>query len=150
MKMKVIVDNLSQLPHQSLNGVSRRKVGRHAAREEGGRWEEAAVPAPSITGITSQGHTCAPGPPAQQVYLQETGGWKEAQEQLVRYQLAGQDQRLLLCPDLRRERQQMQAQTLLGQEGGCLGLSREKKASCGATQAFCPLSIHPEPIQEQL
>ncbi|XP_044243103.2 fibrocystin isoform X2 [Ursus arctos] len=150
MKMKVFVDKLSQLPHQSLNGVSRRKVGRRAAREEGGRWEEAAVPAPSITSVTSQGHTCAPGPPAQQVYLQETAGWKEAQEQLVRYQLAGQDQRLLLCPDLRREQQQMQVQSLLGQKGGCLGLSQEKKASCGAPQTFCPLPVHPEPIQEQL
>ncbi|XP_045658178.1 fibrocystin isoform X2 [Ursus americanus] len=150
MKMKVFVDKLSQLPHQSLNGVSRRKVGRRAAREEGGRWEEAAVPAPSIISVTSQGHTCAPGPPAQQVYLQETAGWKEAQEQLVRYQLAGQDQRLLLCPDLRREQQQMQVQSLLGQKGGCLGLSQEKKASCGAPQTFCPLPVHPEPIQEQL
>lgn len=131
--MKVIVDRLNQLPHQSLNGVSRRKVGRRAAQKEGGRREEVVAPAPSITGVTSQGHTCDPGSPAQQVYLQETGTWKEAQEQLVRYQMAGQDQRLLLCPDLRQEREQMQGQTPLSQERGHLGLSQEKKASCGAT-----------------
>ncbi|XP_044927182.1 fibrocystin isoform X1 [Mustela putorius furo] len=133
IKMKVIVDRLNQLPHQSLNGVSRRKVGRRAAQKEGGRREEVVAPAPSITGVTSQGHTCDPGSPAQQVYLQETGTWKEAQEQLVRYQMAGQDQRLLLCPDLRQEREQMQGQTPLSQERGHLGLSQEKKASCGAT-----------------
>ncbi|XP_059034219.1 fibrocystin isoform X8 [Mustela lutreola] len=150
IKMKVIVDRLNQLPHQSLNGVSRRKVGRRAAQEEGGRREEVVAPAPSITGVTSQGHTCAPGSPAQQVYLQETGTWKEAQEQLVTYQMAGQDQRLLLCPDLRQEREQMQGQTPLSQERGHLGLSQEKKASCGATQEFCPHSVHLETIQEQL
>lgn len=148
--MKVIVDRLNQLPHQSLNGVSRRKVGRRAAQEEGGHREEVVAPAPSITGVTSQGHTCAPGAPAQQVYLQETGTWKEAQEQLVRYQMAGQDQRLLLCPDLRQEREQMQGQTPLSQERGHLGLSQEKKAFCGATQAFCPHSVHLETIQKQL
>ncbi|XP_072688783.1 fibrocystin [Canis lupus baileyi] len=150
MKIKVIMDKVNQLPHQSLNGVSRRKVSRRAVREEGSSREEDVVPAPRIISITSQGHTCVPGSPDQQIYLQEAGNWKEAQEQLVSYQLAGQDQRLLLCPDLRRERQQLQGQSQLGQEGGSVGLSQEKKASGGATQASCPHLVHPETIQEQL
>ncbi|KAF3831628.1 hypothetical protein GH733_000440 [Mirounga leonina] len=114
----------------SLNGVSRRKVGRRTAREEGGCREEAAAPAPSITSVTSRGHASAPGSPAQHVYLQETGNWKEAQEQWVRYQLAGQDQRLLFCPDLRQERQQMQGQSQLGQERGHRFPSNSMAACC--------------------
>lgn len=98
MRMKVMLGRLNQCPHQLMNGVSRRKVSRHIVREE-----EAAVPAPGTTGITSHGHTCAPGDPAQQVYLQETGNWKEGQEQLLRYQLAGQDQLLLLSRPQTRE-----------------------------------------------
>ncbi|XP_029801305.1 fibrocystin [Suricata suricatta] len=150
MKMKVIMDEMNQLPHQSLNGLSRRKVGRHAVQKEGGLREEAAAPALGLTSVPSQGHTCAPDSPAQQVSLQEAGNWREAQEQLVRYQLAGQDQRLLLCPDLRQERQQLQGQNQLGKERGSLRLSQEKKASCGATQAFCLHSVPQETIQEQL
>lgn len=148
--MKVIVDELNQLPHQSLNGVSRRKVSHRTVQKEGGRRKEAAAPALALISVPSQGHACAPGSPAQQVSLQETGNWREAQEQLVRYQLAGQDQRLLLCPDLRQEREQLQGQSQLGKERGSLGLSQEKKASCCATQAFCLHSVHPETIQEQL
>uniref|UniRef100_A0A2K6TLR9 Fibrocystin n=1 Tax=Saimiri boliviensis boliviensis TaxID=39432 RepID=A0A2K6TLR9_SAIBB len=84
------------------------------------------------------------------VYLQETGNWKEVQEQLLRYQLAGQDQLLLLCPDLRQERQHLPEQSLLSKKSGNMGLSQEKKASCGATEAFCLQSVHPGTIQEQL
>ncbi|XP_053078676.1 fibrocystin isoform X8 [Acinonyx jubatus] len=149
-KMKVMVDKLNQLPHQSLNGVSRRKVGHRAVQKEVGRQEEAVAPALGLTSVPSQGHTCAPGSLAQQVYLQETGNWREAQEQLVRYQLAGQDQQLLLCPDFRQEREQLQGQSQLGKERGSVGLSQEKKDSCGATQAFSLHSVHPETIQEQL
>ncbi|XP_054211624.1 fibrocystin isoform X6 [Homo sapiens] len=145
MRMKVMLGKVNQCPHQLMNGVSRRKVSRHIVREE-----EAAVPAPGTTGITSHGHICAPGAPAQQVYLQETGNWKEGQEQLLRYQLAGQNQLLLLCPDFRQERQQLPGQSRLSKQSGSLGLSREKKASCGATEAFCLHSVHPETIQEQL
>ncbi|KAF0885311.1 PKHD1 protein, partial [Crocuta crocuta] len=148
MKMKVIVDELTQLPHQSLNGVSRRKVGCRTVQKEGAHREEAAAPAFSLTSIPSQGHTCAPDSPAQQVSLQEAGTWREARDQLVRYQLAGRDQRLLLCPDLRQERQQLQGQSHLSKERGSVGLSQEKKASCGATQTFCLHSVHPETIQE--
>ncbi|XP_023598441.1 fibrocystin-like [Trichechus manatus latirostris] len=43
MRMKVMLGKLNQLPHQSLNGVSRRKVSHRAAREEDGSREEAAV-----------------------------------------------------------------------------------------------------------
>ncbi|XP_019312940.2 fibrocystin [Panthera pardus] len=149
-KMKVMVDKLNQLPHQSLNGVSRRKVSHRAVQKEAGRQEEAVAPALGLTSVPSQGHTCAPGSLAQQVYLQETGNWREAQEQLVRYQLAGQDQQLLLCPDFRQERQQLQGQSQLGKERGSVGLSQENKDSCGATQAFSLQSVHPETIQEQL
>ncbi|XP_014638037.1 PREDICTED: fibrocystin-like [Ceratotherium simum simum] len=150
MRMKVMLGQLNQLPHQSLNGVSRRKVSRRAVGEEHGSQEEAAVPAPTITRVTSHGHTCAPGSAAQQVYVQETGNWKEAREQLLSYQLAGQDQLLLLYPDIRRERQQVQGQSQLDKESGRLGLSQEKKASCGATEAFSLHSVLPETIQEQL
>ncbi|GAB5571604.1 fibrocystin isoform X1 [Prionailurus iriomotensis] len=72
-KMKVMVDKLNQLPHQSLNGVSRRKVGHRAVQKEVCRQEEAVAPALGLTSVPSQGHTCAPGSFAQQVYLQETG-----------------------------------------------------------------------------
>ncbi|XP_070370876.1 fibrocystin isoform X2 [Equus asinus] len=150
MRKKVMLGKLNQLPHQSLNGVSRRKVSHRTVGEEHGSREGAAVPAPNLTSLTSHGHTCAPGSPAQQVCVQETGNWKKAQEQLLRYQLAGQDQLLLLCPDLRQERQRMQGQSQLGKEGGRLGLSQEKKTSCGATESFCLHSVRPETIQEQL
>ncbi|XP_008063420.1 fibrocystin-like [Carlito syrichta] len=145
MRMKVTMGKLTQLPHQSVNGVSRRKVNRHAAREE-----EASLPASGVTSITSHGHTCAPGASAQQEHLQETGNWKEAEEQLLRYQLAGQDQLLPLCPDLRQERQQVPGQSQLSKGSSSLGLSQEKAASCGATEAFCLHSVRPETIQEQL
>lgn len=145
-----MVGKLNQLPHQSANGVSRRKVSRCAVQEEGGGREEVIVSAPSTTTVTSPVHTCAPGSPAQQMCMQEPENWKEAQEQLLRYQLAGQDQRLLLCPDLRHGRQQMQEQIRLGKDSGSSGLSQEKKASCGASEVFCLHSVHPEAIQKQL
>ncbi|KAM5286797.1 fibrocystin isoform 2-T3 [Hipposideros larvatus] len=150
MRMKVILGKLNQLPRESLNGVSRRKVSRRAVREEGGSREEAAAPAAGIACVTSHGHTCALGYPAQQVYAQEAGNWKEAQEQLLRYQLAGRDQQLLLCADLGRERQKLQDQSRLGKDNGSTRLSQEKKASCGATEAFCLHSVHPEAVHEQL
>ena len=144
--MKIILGKLNQLPHRSVNGVSRRKVSRRAIREEGGSQEEAAVSASSITSVTSHGHTCAAGCPAQQMYMQETGDWKETQEQLLRYQLAGQDQLLLLCPDLRQVKQQLQEQSQLGKDSGSSGLSRGKKVPCGASKAFCLHSVPPEAI----
>ncbi|XP_074189167.1 fibrocystin isoform X5 [Rhinolophus sinicus] len=149
MRMKVILGKPNQLPHESLNGVSRRKVSRRAVREEGGS-REAAVPAASITCVTSHRHTCTLGSPAQQVYVQENGNWKEAQEQLLRYQLAGRDQQLLLCSDLGQERQKLQDQSRLGKDSGSTRLSQENKAPCGATETFCLHSVHPEAIHEQL
>ncbi|KAI4531107.1 hypothetical protein MG293_018965 [Ovis ammon polii] len=150
LRMKVMLAKLNQLPHQSLNGVSRRKVSHRVVREEGGSREEATVPAPSIASVTSHRNTCTPGSPAQQECLQESRGWKGAQEQVLRYQLAGQDQLLLLCPDLRRERQRLQGQSQLGKGHISLELSQEKPGSCGATEAFCLHSVHPEAVQEQL
>ncbi|XP_032319137.1 fibrocystin isoform X2 [Camelus ferus] len=150
LRMKVLRGRLNQLPHQSLNGVSRRKGSRPVVREEGGRQAEAAAPAPGVAGVTAHGNPCAPGSPAQQVYLQETGSWKEAQEQLLRYQLAGQDQLLLLCQDLRQERQRLHGQSRLDKDTVSLGLSQEKPASCGTTEAFCLHPVHPEAVQEQL
>lgn len=149
MRMKVILGKPNQLPHESLNGVSRRKVSRRAVREEGGS-REAAVPAASITCVTSHRHTCTLGSPAQQVYVQENGSWKEPQEQLLRYQLAGRDQQLLLCSDLGQERQTLQDQSRLGKDSGSTRLSQENKAPCGATETFCLHSVHPEAIHEQL
>ena len=135
---------LNQLPHQSLNGVSRRKVSHCVVREE------AAPPTPSIASVTSHGDTRMPGSPAQQAYLQENGGRKAAQEQALGCQLAGRGQLLLLCPDLGRERQRLQGRSQLGKGHSSLGLSREKPGSCGATEAFCLRSVHPEAVQEQL
>ncbi|XP_024621685.1 fibrocystin isoform X1 [Neophocaena asiaeorientalis asiaeorientalis] len=152
LRMKVTLGKLNQLPHQSRNGVSRRKVSRRAVQEEGGSREEAeaAVPAPGTTSVTSHGNTCALGSPAQQLYLQETGSWKESQEQVLRYQLSGQDQLLLPCPDLRRETQRLQGQSRLGKEHVSLGLPQEKPASCSAAETFCLHSVCPEAVQGQL
>ncbi|XP_054425451.1 fibrocystin [Pteronotus mesoamericanus] len=150
MRMRLMLGKLNQLPHQSVNGVSRRKVSRRAVGEEGGSRTEAAVSAPSITSITSHGHSCAAGCPAQQMYMQETGNWKETQEQLLRYQLTDQDQLLLLCPDLRQGKQQLQEQSPLGKGSGSSGLSPEKKVSCSANKAFCLHSVRQEAIHEQL
>ncbi|KAG3289625.1 PKHD1, fibrocystin/polyductin [Ictidomys tridecemlineatus] len=145
MRMKVMLGRLNQLPNHALDGVSRRKVSSHTVPEEG-----PATAAPSITGVTSQRHPCAPGSPSQQLYLQESGNWKAAQEQLLRYQLAGQDRLLLLCPDLRQESHRWQGQSQLIKRSSSLGLSQEKKASCGATEKFCLHSAQPETVQEQL
>ncbi|XP_073938075.1 fibrocystin isoform X2 [Castor canadensis] len=145
MKMKVMLGRLNQHRHQSLDGVSRRKVSRCTVPEE-----EIIVPAPRVTRVTSQGHTCAPGSPAQQVHLQETGNWKEVQEQLLRYQLAGRDQLQLLRPDLRQDKQTWQGQSQLNKESSNLGLSQEKKASCVSTETFCLHSAPPKTIQEQM
>ncbi|KAM8778543.1 fibrocystin isoform 2-T2 [Rhynchonycteris naso] len=144
VRMKVMLAKLNQLPHQSVNGVSRRKVSRQAVREE------ATVPAPSDPGVTAPGPTCTPGPPAQQLYMQETGNWKEAQEQLLRYQLAGQDQRLLLCADLRQAQQPLWEQSGLGRDSGSTGISQEKTAICGAREAFCLHSVPSEAVHKQL
>nr|BAB39334.1 hypothetical protein [Macaca fascicularis] len=53
-------------------------------------------------------------------------------------------------PGLRQERQQLPGQSWLSKQSGRLGLSQEKKASCGATEAFCLHSVCLEAIQEQL
>ncbi|XP_008823437.1 fibrocystin [Nannospalax galili] len=140
IRMKARQGRLNQLPQLPMNGVSRRKVTRQAVPEE-----KAAIHAPRIPRVTSQGLTCAPGSPAQQPTLQETGNWKEAQEQLLRYQLAGQEQLLLLCPDLRQARQQWQEPSQLNKGRGCLRLSQEK-GSCAATETFCLHSAPPETI----
>ncbi|XP_022437810.1 fibrocystin isoform X5 [Delphinapterus leucas] len=152
LRMKVMLGKLNQLPHQARNGVSRRKVSRRAVQEEGGSREEAeaAVPAPGTASVASHGNTCALGSPAQQLYLQETGSWKESQEQVLRYQLSGQDQLLLPCPDLRRETQRLQGRSRLGKEHVSLRLPQEKPASCSAAEAFCLHSVCPEAVQGQL
>ncbi|KAM6181769.1 fibrocystin [Erethizon dorsatum] len=146
MRMKVLLGSLNRLPHQTLNGVSRRKLGHRRAAPE----EESAAPTPSTASLTSQGHTCAPGSPARQVHLPETVNWKEAQEQLIRYQLAGPDQLLLMGPHLSQDRQQGQAQSQLSEKRGSLGLSQEKSTSCDTTGTLCFHSEQPETIQEQL
>jgi hypothetical protein len=84
------------------------------------------------------------------VHLQETGNWKEVQEQLLRYQLAGRDQLQLLRPDLRQDKQTWQGQSQLNKESSNLGLSQEKKASCVSTETFCLHSAPPKTIQEQM
>ncbi|XP_047651580.1 fibrocystin isoform X2 [Phacochoerus africanus] len=147
LKLKLMRGKLNQVPHHSLNGVSRRKLSRPAVREEGGSRGEAAVPSPSTSSVALHRNTSAPDLPAQQLCLQETESWKGAQEQVLRYHLAGQDQMLLLCGDLRRERQQLQDQHCLGEENVNLGLSQEKAASCRATEAFCLHSVRSEAVQ---
>ncbi|XP_060046033.1 fibrocystin isoform X3 [Erinaceus europaeus] len=150
MRKKVMLSRLNQLPQQSLNGVSRRKVSSLAIREEESSQEEVTVPAPRTTTVTFGKHTSAPGSPAQQVYLQESGNCKEVQEQLLRYQLAGQDQLMQLCPDIRQNMHQLQDQNRLGKKRGSSVVSQEKKTSYDDTEAFCLHSVHPEAIQEQL
>lgn len=147
LRLKLMRGKLNQVPHHSLNGVSRRKLSRPAAREEGGSRGEAAVPSPSTSSVALHRNTSAPDLPAQQLCLQETESWKGAQEQVLRYHLAGQDQMLLLCGDLRRERQRLQDQHCLGEENVNLGLSQEKAASCRATEVFCLHSVRSESVQ---
>ncbi|XP_054992667.1 fibrocystin [Sorex araneus] len=140
MKMAVMLGRLHQAPHQTLNGVSRRKVSRRAVQEEGHNPAEAAVSAPRIPSVPSHAHTHAPNSAEQRVHLQESGDWKKAQEQLLRYQLAGQDQRLPLRPDFRQEVKQVQELRQPGEKNGNLGISQETKPSNGATK-------HPETLQ---
>lgn len=137
---------LNHLSHQSLNGVSRRKVRRPAVQKENGKQIPASLSAPSIASIPSHVHTCAPSSPEQQVNLKETGTWRKAQEQLLRYQLAGQDQRLLLHPDLKPDVQQFQEWGQLGEKSGNLEIS-QKKPAVSATKAFCLNSAVKETVQ---
>ncbi|XP_004869101.1 fibrocystin isoform X3 [Heterocephalus glaber] len=116
MRMKVLRGRLNQLPHQTLDGVSRRKLGHRCAAPA----EESTVPAPSTASLTSQGYTSALGSPARQAHPPETKNWNMAQE------LAGPNQLLLLGPDLGQDRQQWQGQSQQSEERGSLGLSQEK------------------------
>ncbi|XP_038199739.1 fibrocystin [Arvicola amphibius] len=141
MRMKVMQGRQNQFSPQSMDGVSKRNVSRRAVPEEG-----AATPAPRIPKITSQGLTCVPGSLAQQLNLQEPGNWKEAQKQLLRYQLAGHNQLLLLCPDLRQERQQGQESSQQNKGSNCMGLSPEE-GTCVPSEAVCLHTAPPEAIR---
>lgn len=141
MRMKVIQGRQNQFPLQSTDGVSKRNVSRRAVPED-----RAATPAPRIPKTTSQGLTCVPGALAQKLTLQEPGNWKEAQKQLLRYQLAGHNQLLLLCPDLRQERQQGQESSQLNKESDCMGLSPEK-GTCVPSETVCLHTAPSETIQ---
>lgn len=134
----------NQFPQQSMDGVSKRNVSRRAVPEEGD-----ATPAPRIPRITSQGLTCVPGSLAQQLTLQDPGNWKEAQKQLLRYQLAGHNQLLLLCPDLRQERQQGQESSQRNKGSNSMGLSPEKGSSVPSEAVYLH-TAPPEVIQQQL
>lgn len=136
MRMKVMQGMQSQFPQHSMDGVSKRKVSRLAVTGE-----RTATPAPKIPRIT-----CVPGSLAQQLTLQEPGNWQEAQQQLLRYQLAGRNQLLLLRPDLRQERKQGQEPSQLDKGSDCTGLSQEK-ATCIPTETFGLHTTPPETIQ---
>ncbi|XP_008765159.2 fibrocystin [Rattus norvegicus] len=137
MRMKVMEGRQNQFSQHSMDGVSKRKVSRRAVPEE-----RTATPALKIPRTT-----CVPGALPQQLTLPEPGNWQEAQQQLLRYQLAGRDQLLLLCPDLRQERQQGQEPSQLNKGSGrCMGLSQEK-ATCVPTETFCLHTAPPETIQ---
>lgn len=136
MRMKVMQGMQSQFPQHSMDGVSKRKVSRLAVTEE-----RTTTPAPKIPRIT-----CVPGSLAQQLTLQEPGNWQEAQQQLLRYQLAGRNQLLLLRPDLRQERKQGQEPSQLDKGSDCTGLSQEK-ATCIPTETFSLHTAPPETIQ---
>ncbi|XP_029395132.1 fibrocystin isoform X6 [Mus pahari] len=136
MRMKVMQGMQSQFPRHSMDGVSKRKVSRLAVPEE-----RTATPAPKIPRIT-----CVPGPLAQQLTLQEPGNWQEAQQQLLRYQLAGHNQLLLSRPDLRQERKQGQEPSQLDKGSDCTGLAQEKD-TCVPTEAFYLHPAPPETIQ---
>ncbi|KAL1771938.1 fibrocystin isoform X1 [Sigmodon hispidus] len=144
MRMIVMQGRQKQFSQQSMDGVSKRKVSRHAVPEEG-----AATPASRSPRITSQGLTCVPGSLAQQLTLKEPGNWKEAQKQLLRYQLAGHNQLLLLCPDLKQERPQGQESGQLNKGSDCIGLSPEKDA-CVPSETVCLHTAPSETIQQQL
>lgn len=141
MRMKVMQGRQNQFPQQSTEGVTKRNISRRAVPEEG-----AATPAPKIPRITSQGLTCVPGSLAQQLTLQEPGNWKEAQKQLLRYQLAGHNQLLLLCPNLRREGQQGQESSQLNKGSDCVELSPEK-GTCVSSETVCLHTAPSETIQ---
>ncbi|XP_055461671.1 fibrocystin, partial [Psammomys obesus] len=135
VRMKVIQGRHDQFSQHSMDGVSKRKVSHRTAPEEG------ATPAQSSPRIT-----CVPGSPAQQLRPQEPGNWKEAQQRLLRYQLSGRDQLLLLCPDLRQGRQEGQEPSQLNKGSGCMGLSQED-GPCVPTETFCLQTAPPETIQ---
>lgn len=141
MRMKVMQGRQNQFPQQSMDGVSKRNISCRAVPEEG-----ATTPAPRIPRITSQGITCVPGSLAQQLTLQEPGNWKEAQKQLLRYQLAGHNQLLLLCPDLKQEREQGQESSQQNKGSNCMGLSPEE-GTCVPSEAVCLHTAPPEAIQ---
>ncbi|XP_076414005.1 fibrocystin isoform X2 [Peromyscus maniculatus bairdii] len=141
MRMKVMQGRQNQFPQQSTEGVTKRNISHRAVPEEG-----AATPAPKTPRITSQGLTCVPGSLAQQLTLQEPGNWKEAQKQLLRYQLAGHNQLLLLCPNLKRERQQGQESSQLNKGSDCIELSPEK-GSCVSSETVCLHTAPSETIQ---
>lgn len=142
MRMKVVQGRQNQFPQQSMDGVSKRNVSRPSAVPE----EGVTTPAPRIPRITSQGLTYVPGSLAQQLTLQEPGNWKEAQKQLLRYQLAGHSQLLLLRPDLRQERQQGQESSQWNKGSNCMGLSSEE-GPCVPSEAVCLHTAPPEAIQ---
>ncbi|XP_051060248.1 fibrocystin [Phodopus roborovskii] len=140
-RMKVMQGSRSQFPQQSTDGVSKRNISCLAVPED-----RASTPAPRIPRITSRGLTCVPGALAQQLTLQEPGNWKEAQKQLLRYQLAGHHQLLLLSTDLRQERQQGQESGQLHKGSGCMGLSPEK-GTCVPSETVCLHTAPPETSQ---
>nr|XP_045012449.1 fibrocystin isoform X2 [Jaculus jaculus] len=140
VRMKVMLGRAKQ----PVDGVFRRQVSRRPVSED-----EAVAAAPRIARVTSQGHTCAAASPAHQSALQEAGSWQEPREQLGRYQLAGQDQLLVLCPDLGQERQRWQEPGQMNQRSGCSGPSQER-GSCVAPETLCLHSSPPETTQAQL
>ncbi|XP_068926682.1 fibrocystin [Petaurus breviceps papuanus] len=142
MSQKAMPGKLNQLPYQqSLNGLSRtvRTVHREAARGEEG-----------IAHLPSQDHILTIGTPSQQVAIQDVRNWKDAQAQLLGYQLAEQDQLLMLYPSLDQKGQRVQEQRHASKKNGDLGLCWERKSSQADSEAFYPHSLQQAPIQGQL
>ncbi|XP_043861087.1 fibrocystin [Dromiciops gliroides] len=149
MQPKAMPGKMNQLPNrQSLNGLSRRTV--RTVHREAGSGDEGTAPIDSTDHLPSQGHVLTFGPLAQHVAIQEVRNWKDAQAQLLGYQLAEQDQLLVLYPGFNQEGQRLQEQRHGGKRNGDLGLYWERKSSQADSEAFHPQSLQQAPIQGQL
>ncbi|KAM8998944.1 fibrocystin isoform 1-T1 [Sarcophilus harrisii] len=109
MRQKNTPCKMNHLPHQqSLNELSRRTAG--TGHRQGEIKEEGTSPMDGISYLPSQDHILTVSAPAHQVAIQEVRNWKDAQAQLVGYELAEQNQLLVLYPGFHQEGQRLQEQ----------------------------------------
>ncbi|XP_027694239.1 fibrocystin-like isoform X2 [Vombatus ursinus] len=148
-RQKTMSGKLNQLPYpQSPNGLSRRTV--RTVQREVARGEESIAPVDGIAHLPSQDHLLTIGAPAQQVAIQKVRNWKDSQAQLLGYQLAEQDQLLVLYSSFDQEGQRLQEQRNACKKNGDLGLYWERKSSQADSEALHPHSLQQAPLQGQL